>query len=203
MSKVAGRIVLRMADADTPPARYGDLADTIGTYLTEVTKLAEDRRKTDRDLAKLLADDAFRLAADPTKPVGPAVAEARTPYIELAPLEDAVDHLKRAAGAFDKAYGEKGAGLDPARRAKLNALLRDISQLLLDDRGLPGRPWFRNMVYAPGRLTGYGAKTLPGVREAIEDRRFDDANTMAVRTAKALEAYAARLEQAKAVLDGK
>jgi N-acetylated-alpha-linked acidic dipeptidase len=78
-----------------------------------------------------------------------------------------------------------------------------VDQLLLDDRGLPGRPWFKNMIYAPGRFTGYGAKTLPGVREAIEERRFDDANTYAVRTAKALQAYAVRLEKAKAVLEGR
>ena len=81
-------------------------------------------------------------------------------------------------------------------------MLRDIDQLLLDDRGLPGRPWYKNLVYAPGRLTGYGAKTLPGVREAIEDRRFDDANLYAGRTAKVLENYADRLDQARAVVEG-
>jgi N-acetylated-alpha-linked acidic dipeptidase len=203
LSKVAGRLVLRMADAETPPVRFGDFADTVAMYLDEVRKLAEDRRAEDRKLGGLLADDSFRLASDPLKPVGPAVAEDRTVYVELSGLEDAVDRLKRAAPAFDKAYGERGASLDPVRRTKLNAMLRDIGQLLLDDRGLPGRPWFKNMVYAPGRFTGYGAKTLPGVREAIEERRFDDANTMAGRTAKALTAYAARLEQARAVVEGR
>jgi N-acetylated-alpha-linked acidic dipeptidase len=203
LSKVAGRLVLRMADSDTPPVRYGDFADTVSMYLDEVRKLAEDRRAGDRALTRLLADDSFRLASDPTRPVGAAVPEARTPYIELSPLEDAVDHLKLAASGFDKAFAERGATLDAARRTKLNALLRDVDQLLLDDRGLPGRPWFKNMIYAPGRFTGYGAKTLPGVREAIEERRFDDANTYAVRTAKALQAYAVRLEKAKAVLEGR
>jgi N-acetylated-alpha-linked acidic dipeptidase len=203
LSKVAGRIVLRMADADTPPVRFGDFADTVGMYLDEVRKLAEDRRTADRALNKLLADDSFRLASDPLKPVAAATPEARTPYIELSPLEDAVDHLKRAASGFDKAYADRGASLDPARRATLNALLRNIDQLLLDERGLPGRPWFKNMIYAPGRFTGYGAKTLPGVREAIEERRFDDANTYAVRTAKAIDAYAERLEKAKAVVEGR
>ena len=75
-------------------------------------------------------------------------------------------------------------------------LLRDIDRLLIDRAGLPGRPWYRNLVYAPGTLTGYGAKTLPGVREAIEQRRFADATTYVARTAAVLDAYADRLDAA-------
>jgi len=203
LSKTVGRLVLRVADSDTPPQRFGDFADTVSTYLTEVKKLAEDRRAEDRKREKLLADGSFRLASDPTRPVAPVAAEPKTPHIELAALEDAVDHLKAAAAAYDSAYADEGAKLDPARRVKLNAQLRDIDQLLLDDRGLPGRPWYKHLIYAPGRFTGYGAKTLPGVREAIEERRFEDANVYAGRTAKVLENYAARLDAAKATVEGK
>jgi N-acetylated-alpha-linked acidic dipeptidase len=203
LSKVVGRVVLRVADADTPTMRFGDFADTVAAYLDEVTKLADKRRDADRKYEALGKDDAFRLAADPLKPVGAPLPEIATPHIELATLADAVDHLRKAAQAFDKAYAGKGATLDPKQRARLNGLLRDIDQLLLDDRGLPGRPWYKNLIYAPGRLTGYGAKTLPGVREAIEDRRFDDANLYAARTAKVIENYADRLDQARAVVEGR
>ena len=203
LAKTAGRLVLRVADADTPPQRFGDFADTVATYLAEVKKLAEDRRGEDRKREKLLSDGAFRLASDPLKPVAAPAEEAQTPHIELAVLEDAVDRLKAAATAYDTAYADKGAALDPVRRAKLNAQLRDIDQLLLDDRGLPGRPWYRHMIYAPGRFTGYGAKTLPGVREAIEERRFPDANVYAGRTAKVIVDYAARLDAARATIEGK
>ena len=203
LSKVAGRIVLRIADADTPAMRFGDFADTVAAYLDEVTKLASKQREEDRKRAKLVDDDAFRLASDPLRPVAPPAPEATTPHIELAALADAVDRLKASAHAFDAAYADQGARLDGARRSKLNALLRDIDQLLIDERGLPGRPWYRNLVYAPGRLTGYGAKTLPGVREAIEDRRFDDASLYAQRTAKVLDNYATRLDQARAVVEGR
>ena len=202
LSRTVGRVVLRIADADTPPMRFGDFAEAVSAYLDEVTKLAEDRREQDRKREALAKDDAFRLASDPSKPVGAPAPEAATPHIELAALSDAVDHLKKSATMFDSAYADKGAKLDPAHRAKLNAMLRDIDQLLLDDRGLPGRPWYKNLVYAPGRLTGYGAKTLPGVREAIEDRRFDDANLYAGRTAKVLENYTDRLDQARSVVEG-
>ncbi|MDQ2878046.1 MAG: M28 family peptidase [Pseudomonadota bacterium] len=203
LSKTVGRMVLRVADADTPPQRFGDFADTVATYLGEVKKLAADRRTQDRTREKLIADDAFRLASDPLKPVGAAAAEPLTPHIDLASLEDAVDRLEISAAAFDGAYADKGASLDPRARVKLNAQLRDIDQLLLDDRGLPGRPWYKNMIYAPGRFTGYGAKTLPGVREAIEERRFDDATDYARRTAKVLDAYAARLDAARVTVMAK
>ena len=203
LAKISGRIVLRIAEADTPPMRFGDFADTVATYLGEVAQLADKRRGEDSKRAKLMKDGAFRLASDPLRPVAAPEAEASTPHIELAALANAVDRLKLSAQAFDAAYAASGAKLEPARRTKLNALLRDIDQLLIDDRGLPGRPWYKNLVYAPGRLTGYGAKTLPGVREAIEDRRFDDANLYAARTAKVVDKYAERLDQARAVVEAR
>ncbi|UAK26298.1 transferrin receptor-like dimerization domain-containing protein [Sphingomonas nostoxanthinifaciens] len=201
LAKVAGRAVLRVADADTPPMRFGDFADTVATYLDEVKKLADSQREKDGKFAKLLGDDSFRLAGDPLKPVAPpAPVSATTPTIDMAALDAAVAKLKASATAFDSAYADLGAKIAPAQRTKLNGQLRSIDQLLLDARGLPGRPWYRHMIYAPGRFTGYGAKTLPGVREAIEERRFADATTYVGITAKAIDAYAARLDQARATL---
>ena len=200
LSKTVGRLVLRIADADTPPARYGDFAETVARYLTEVKTLADDRHAEDEKRAKLLADGSFKLARNALEPADPPAAETPTPAIELAALDNAVRHLTAAAKAYDAAYAAKGANLAPAARSRLNASLRDIDQLLLDERGLPGRPWYRNLIYAPGRFTGYGAKTLPGVREAIEERRFADADEYATRTAAAIERYAARLDAARAIL---
>jgi len=78
----------------------------------------------------------------------------------------------------------------------------DIDQTPAPGVGLPGRPGYRNLIYAPGRFTAYGAKTLPGVREAIEDRRWAGANRYAKLTADALNAYSERLDKATAVLKG-
>ena len=116
----------------------------------------------------------------------------------MLPLENAVDHLKRAASAADAMLGRESA-LAPATQAQVNAGLAQIDQLLIDPGGLPGRPWYKNLIYAPGTLTGYGAKTLPGVREGIEQRRFDDARTYVVRTAKVIEDYAGRLDSVTAM----
>ena len=80
--------------------------------------------------------------------------------------------------------------------------MQSIDQTLLAEQGLPGRPWFKNVIYAPGRFTGYGAKTLPGVREAIEERRFDDAQKYVGITSQALNAYSAELDKATAIVNG-
>jgi N-acetylated-alpha-linked acidic dipeptidase len=97
---------------------------------------------------------------------------------------------------------KNGAVLSADRLARLEGLMKDIDQTLTSDAGLPGRPWFKNLVYAPGTLTGYGAKTLPGVREAIEQQRWADAGSMIKATAAVLDAYSGRLDQATAVLNG-
>lgn len=200
LSKTVGRVVLRIADADTPPLRFGDLATTVRTYLGEVKALIDTRRKQDEKRAALLSGNAFALASDPLAPVAAPLAEAPTPVIELAALENAVARLEASAKAYDAAYAAKGAGLPAATRGRLNAALLGIDQALLIPEGLPGRNWYRHALYAPGRFTGYGAKTLPGVREAVEERRFADANVYAGRTAAAIERLAAKLDAARAII---
>ena len=198
LSKVIGRLVLRAADAPRVPARYGDFASTVSRYLADIEKLATTQREKDRTLADLRREGDFTLAASPQDPITAPVDRGITPVFDMLPLENAVDHLKRAASAADAMLGREDA-LPPVTQGRINASLARIDQLLLDPAGLPGRPWFQNLVYAPGTLTGYGAKTLPGVREAIEQRRWDDARTYVVRTARVLEDYANRLDAAVAM----
>jgi N-acetylated-alpha-linked acidic dipeptidase len=195
LSKMVGRLVLRAADGPRVPARYGDFATTVSRYVGEVKKLAADQREKDRALRDLTREDVFKLASNPEDPTIAPENKGVTPLIDMLALEDAADRLGRSARAADAAF-ERMATLPPASQARMLTLLRDIDQLLIDRDGLPGRPWFRNLIYAPGTLTGYGAKTLPGVREAIEQRRFDDATTYVGRTAAVLNAYADRLDAA-------
>jgi N-acetylated-alpha-linked acidic dipeptidase len=202
LARTVGRMVIRLADADLPVQRYGDFADTVGRYVDEVKKLADGRRDEAAAQARLLASGAYKLAADPTKSSAPPTAYAASPDLAFGPLETAAARLKAAAGAYDTAIAAKGAGLSKVRRDQLGALTRGIDQTLLRDEGLPFRPWYKNMVYAPGRFTGYGAKTLPGVREAIEERRFADAAAYIGLTAQALNAYSGQLDEATAILNG-
>jgi len=202
LAKTIGRVVLRAAQSDLPIQRAGDFADSVSLYLGEVKKLAGEKREAAVTQAGLLSDHVFALVADPTKSSGTPMALEPVPTFDFTPLEAAVDKLKASAKAYDDALASNGAGLSPDRLAKLQALMLDIDQTLAPDVGLPGRPWFKNVIYAPGTLTGYGAKTLPGVREAIEQQRWADATAYIKITADALGAYTARLDEATAVLKG-
>ncbi len=202
LAKVTGRMVMRLADADTPVQRYGDFADTVSGYLDEVKRLAEAKRDEAAQRTRLLAAGAYRLADDPTVSRGDPAPLPASPKLDFGPMDRAVARLKASATAFDQTLSTKGATLSSAQKKRLDAALMPLEQKLLRDKGLPFRPWYKNMIYAPGRFTGYGAKTLPGVREAIEERRFDDAATYIGLTAEALTDYAAGLDAATAVING-
>jgi len=203
LSKTVGALVLRAADADLPLERAGDFAETVAGYLKEVKKLETDKRKAYEMQAKMLAANAFALAADPSKTHGDPTALKSVPPIDLAPMDRAVTRLKASAKAYDAAFARHAAALGPQAREKLTALMQTIDQTLAPPVGLPERHWYKNLIYAPGRYTGYGAKTLPGIREAIEEQRWSDANQYARLTADALDAYSARLDAAIKVLNGK
>ncbi|OFX01188.1 MAG: folate hydrolase [Alphaproteobacteria bacterium RIFCSPHIGHO2_12_FULL_63_12] len=196
LARTIGRMVLRIADAELPPVRYGDFASTVSDYLDEVKALADDRRARADAQAAANEAGAFARAHDPKKPYGAPTVLKPVPHVNFAPLEDAVDHLKKSAAAYDAALAEKGPALAADKKRRLFALAREAEQALKIREGLPGRPWFRNSIYAPGTLTGYGVKTLPGVREAIEQERFADADKYSALTAAAINSYAAKLDSA-------
>ena len=165
-------------------------------------RLADSRRDEAQARTRLLAAGAYKLADDPTISRGDPAPLAASPRLDFAKLDAALAKLKASAMAFDQTLAAKASALTPAQKKKLDAALLPLEQRLLRDQGLPFRPWYKNMIYAPGRFTGYGAKTLPGVREAIEERRFDDAITYIGLTAEALSDYAAGLDTATGVLNG-
>jgi N-acetylated-alpha-linked acidic dipeptidase len=204
-SQTVGHVVLRVADADVLPMQFADVAGVYEGYVKELHKLADDKREHAQALSALLTARAFELSSDPTRPVGPPAAESDVPYLDFAPLDNAIERLKRSAKAYDEAY-ERAAGkdlaLDVAQGAELDRLLQGLEQALISDNGLPGRPWYRHLIYAPGMFTGYGVKTMPGVREAIEQRRWDEAGQYMAVTARGLDAYCQRLDAATALLRG-
>jgi N-acetylated-alpha-linked acidic dipeptidase len=150
----------------------------------------------------MLAANAFRLSDDPSKTSGPPAALKRVPHFNMAPLDNAVDHLKRAAQAYDTALASKGARQSKETQAKLVELARQTEQTLIVEAGLPGRDWYKHLIYAPGRYTGYEPKTLPGVREAIEEERFADVDRYAALTGAALDAYADKLDEGVRLMGG-
>ncbi len=173
------------------------LADTVAGYVDEVEALAVARHR--RPQLRAIAAGAFAVAAPPDETRVAPKPRPEVPHFNFAPLRNAVERLRGAARAWDEAAA-RGTGAAPAARAKADALLIRLERALTRDEGLPGRPWFRHHVYAPGFYTGYGVKTLPGVREAIEERRDDAVEREVVRAAEVLVACAARLEEAARAL---
>jgi N-acetylated-alpha-linked acidic dipeptidase len=198
LSKVAGHTMLRMANADVLPLRFSDFSDTLDRYVADLHKTVDDMRKATVSQHGLLDARAYALVSDPTRPVGPPARDSVVPAIDLAPLDAAARRLKQSAKTFESAYGARAAAgfkLTPAQRHDVDTAMARMEQALTDPDGLPGRAWYKHMIYAPGLLTGYGVKTVPGVREAIEQRRWDEARRYAVITARVLDGYSAQLDR--------
>jgi N-acetylated-alpha-linked acidic dipeptidase len=196
LAKVAGRAVLRLADADVLPYRYADFADTVGRYVEELRRLADGMRARSQERNALIAADAFRLAADPRHAYVAPPPEDAVPYFDFAALDNALVRLRESARMADAALARlaaAGGAADPGARVALDHEIGTLEQALLADAGLPGRPWYRHTIYAPGLQTGYGVKTLPGVREAIEQRHWAEAGEYIGITATALERCSAQL----------
>jgi N-acetylated-alpha-linked acidic dipeptidase len=192
--------VLRTAQADILPLRYGDFAETVAQYVEELHKLTDDlRERTDRQ-NRLLAENAFKLASDPTETELPPERESPVPFLNFAPLDNALIRLRKSAKASDEACAravQSDSEAGHVQRVRLNNLLQGVEQTLLHPLGLPNRSWYCHMIYAPGLHTGYGVKTLPGVREAIEQRRWQEAEQYIGIVAAVLDVCSGRLDGAR------
>ena len=199
LAQTAGHVMLRVAEADLPPQRAGDFAEQIGIYLDEVKKLIEKKRSDSAARKDLLDGRAYR-TDDPTRPLGPPPALAPVPFFDFSPIENAAVRLQTAATSYDSMLAAKGQALPPPAKAKLWATLQGIDQTLAPEKGLPGRAWFKNLIYAPGENSGYGASTLPGIREAVDNGRWGEIDSIVKITAGSLNDYSNRLEAAIAVM---
>jgi N-acetylated-alpha-linked acidic dipeptidase len=199
LAQTAGTMMMRMADADVIPFQFGNLADTMRTYVAGVKKLTDTMRAEIKERNTEIADGVYKALEDPKKKRIAPELEALPPYLNFAPLDQAMDDLTTAAAEYDKAFTANALKAPQA----LNSQLIQSERVFLDPAGLPHRPWFQNMMYAPGFYTGYGVKTLPAAREAIEQKEWKDADTQISRTAAALEREAALLKSATQTLTGK
>jgi N-acetylated-alpha-linked acidic dipeptidase len=197
LAQTAGSMVMRMADADVLPYQFTDQADTIHTYVTEVKKLADTMRAEIKDRNADLTDGVYKAAADPKKTSVPPPVDIVPPYFNFSPLDQASDDLTAAAADYEKAFAAHAETASP----KVNALLLATEHALTDPAGLPNRPWFQNMIYAPGFFTGYGVKTLPAVREAIEQKQWSAVDSQIARTAAAIERETEKLKAATSALN--
>ena len=199
LARVGGRAVLRLVQAEVLPFEFTALAATVGRHLDELDELVAEMRRKGEERSRMIAAGAFEAIAPPGETrLAPSRLDP-VPYLNLAPLRNAVARLDAAAKEYACALEHAGAATGEARR-ELNAILLKTERSLTRAEGLEGRPWFRHLVYAPGYYTGYGVKTLPAVREAIEQRQWDRVDAGVAATAAALESLAREIEAASRVL---
>jgi N-acetylated-alpha-linked acidic dipeptidase len=197
-AKTTGRAVLRLAGADVLPFEFTRASDTFGRYVKEVVKLADDMRDESVEKNRRIEEGTFTAYFDPTKTFVVPAPDDPVPYINFAPLQNAVAAVEKSAQAYEKAAGGN-ATLPLATQFELDRALMGCNRALTRAGGLPGRPWYVHHVYAPGRYTGYGVKTLPGVREALELRRWQEAEQQVTVAAQVLDAFAAAIDRATAL----
>jgi N-acetylated-alpha-linked acidic dipeptidase len=194
LSKVCGRAVLRLANADTLPFEFTNFADTIGTYVNEVTRLTDTMREETLVMNKMIESGMLKAVQDPRDQFVLPAAKGEVPKIDFTPLQNALKRVQASADAYQKASaGKTAAG---GTQKQLDEILINTERTLTSSDGLPRRDWFRHQIYAPGFYTGYGVKTLPGVREALEQRDWKEAREQIDAAARTLERFAAEIDRA-------
>jgi N-acetylated-alpha-linked acidic dipeptidase len=206
LAQTVGTSVMRLADAEVLPFDFVNFADTVEMYRKSLEKLLADKQEETREHNQELDEGMFKATFDPRRPAVAPVREEVPPHMNFAPMQNAVDSLTRSAKHYHEALAKKQASLaEDAVAAKLGALNRELMESerrLTNPEGLPRRPWYKHLLYAPGVYTGYGVKTVPGVREGIEQKKYAEAESEIVRVAKALEDESALIESAARELEG-
>jgi N-acetylated-alpha-linked acidic dipeptidase len=206
LSQTAGTAIMRLADADLIPVDYSPQADAIAKYEADLEKLLKDKQDEFTERDQELQEGVFKATLDPHRPLVPPPAVPVPPFIDFAPMKNAITLLKKSADHYSAAlaaFAAKGApALPQPSLALINQDLLQVSRSFLDQKGLPDRPWFKNQIYAPGAYTGYGAKPIAAVREYMDERRWRDAESQVPQVAKAIESAAAAVQKAAADLEG-
>ena len=197
LSKVCGHTVLRLANADTLPFEFTNFADTVNMYANEVIKLADTMRDETRSANEIIANGMLAAVQDPTQKFVMPIPKVAVPFLNFAPLQNAVARLTVSAKEFQKT--SVGKTISPDARRQLDLALMNTERSMTGS-GLPRRDWFRHEIYAPGFYTGYGVKTLPGIREAIEQRNWKEASDEISVVARTIENAADAIDRAAQTL---
>ena len=193
LAETAGTLVMRFADADVLPYDFRNLASTLNGYSTELKALVKTMQRDATTRQRNLDSGFYKLAADPEHPLALPTPLPMPPEIDFSTLDTAIASLTTAAAGLNTA--ETSGTLPPAKMAETNAKLARAEQKFLNPAGLPRRPWVEHVLYAPGFYTGYGVKTMPGIREAIEEARFDEATQQMAIVVKSIDDEATYLNE--------
>jgi len=199
LAKVGGRAVLRLANADVLPLYFNGMADAVERYVREIGKLADEMREETQNKNRQISEHTLEVIADPTQVFVVPKMESPVPHLNFAPLQNSLARLKESARAYDAVMNEAAAaGRPPALEVQksLDGVLIRTERAMTREQGLPRRPWFKHQIYAPGFYTGYGVKTLPGVREAIEQRNWKEASEQVNIVAETIDLLSVEIDRA-------
>jgi len=199
LSKTAGRAVMRMANADVLPFDVNSFYKTVSEYVAEVKTLLDNTRTETDQENKMIEDKLYDLAKDPTKMYNAPKVKERVPFLNFSDLENSMVQLKNSSEEFLKQYGTS-TQLPVDKQKELNEVLFKVERSLINEKGLPRRSWYKHQIYAPGYYTGYGVKTLPGIREAIEQRNWKEAQENIEIVSKTIDAYNQQVQQATGII---
>ena len=199
LSKTAGRVTMRLANADVLPFDFNPFYKTVNDYATEVKTLLETSRTETETENKIIKEKLYDLAKDPKKQYKSPAAKDAVPFLNFSKLENTLAQLKDSSALIQKLYS-KATQLPVAKQKELNDILYKAERSLIYPNGLPRRSWYKHEIYAPGYYTGYGVKTLPGIREAIEQRNWTEAQANIDILAETLQAYTEQVRKAVVML---
>ncbi len=206
LAQVAGSAVMRMADAELLPYNFNNTAETVSTYVDEVQKLLKTEQETVAEKNHEIDEGVFEAISDPKELIAAPKKESEPPYLNFAPLENGSKALTEAARKYQlaaqaaEANGILDSAGDAAGIAAVNHALMQTERGYFLTSGLPDRPYFKHQLYAPGAYTGYGVKTLPAVRESIEQHKWTVAEIATVDVGQVLEKEAATIDAATELL---
>ena len=190
LAQTTGRVVMRLANADALQFDFTELHKTVKGYITELMNNVDQLREKAKVENELVNNSVYVYAADKTENLKLPVLLPEVPYIDFTSVLNALAHLEKAAAGAEAA--KKIA--DAKKLAEINSKIYTAEQQLLTNAGLPRRPWFKHSLYAPGFYTGYGVKTVPGVREAIEQKNWAETAEQMGEVAKAIDRLSVYLE---------
>ncbi|MGB8886767.1 MAG: M28 family metallopeptidase [Candidatus Korobacteraceae bacterium] len=208
LAQMAGTTVMRFADADLLPFDPSGSADAVKRYVNELRKELKQQQDEVRERNREIEEGVFTATADPDKQYVPPTKQADPPYLNFAPLENGADAYSRAAQRYHQAVAklndDGGIAWQSPVMSDINTRLLLLERTFTTAQGLKERPWFKHQIYAPGAYTGYAVKTIPAVREAIEEHKWTEADENSLIVGQVLmdeaslvDSLAQELEQAE------
>ena len=202
LAKVNARLVLRLSESEILPFRFTNMSDNIQTFIEGNKKLVKQTKKDTETRNRLLDQNSYTIASNPKIAYDAPERLSKVPDFNFSNLESAYKKLLSSAWKYEKSIKSNGVGnLSQNDKVLINRLLRDVEKSMTLDKGLPRRPWFKNMIYAPGFYTGYGVKTLPGIREGLEQRNWDEVSDYITEVSNALTRASLKIEQAADIIN--